>query len=223
MNQLSSACNICGGMDFGPGPRGRKAPNGMNPFCVTCEALERQRAIHGYFANLPTETLGWRKAIHFADDRSVSPDWFYEYESSTFGGQNSLDLQAIDRAAGSYDFIMANHVLEEVPDDKTAFRELTRILSPRGVLAINFGGLLQRPRTQALEPGTSPWGAHRIYGRDLLLHLPVFELNLSFLNVGVVDPVTGTPDRMLIFGRSAAALEPLAEGARAQGLSWMIW
>ena len=223
MSEHSEACNICGGTSFGPGPRGRMAANGMKPFCTKCESLERQRAIHGYFGNLAPETLGWRKAIHFSSDRSLDTSWFHAYEVSRFGGQNSLDLQAIDRPSASYDFVLANHVLEKVADDIQAFRELVRILAPRGVLSLNISALAERNKTELHAAGGNKWGNHRTYGRDVITRLPIFELNVSFCAVGVADPVTGTADRVLLFARSPAALEPMADGARDQGLSWMVW
>lgn len=222
MSEHSLTCNICGSTEFGPGPHGRMSENGLKPYCQRCESLERQRAIHSYFGNLAPETLAWRKALHFADDHSVDPSWFHAYESSSFGGANSLDIQAIDRPGGSFDFIMANHVLEKVPDDQQAFRELIRVLSPRGVLAINISALASRPKTEPRNPGGNTWGNHRAYGRDVICRLPVFDLAVSFCPVGVQDPVTGVADRVLLFARSAQALEPMAEGARQQGLSWLI-
>jgi len=43
-----------------------------------------------------------------------------------------LDITGIDRPAGSFDVILCSHVLEHVPEDRQAMRELFRVLKPGG-------------------------------------------------------------------------------------------
>ena len=44
------------------------------------------------------------------------------------------DIQAIDQPHSSWDYAMLNEVLEHVPDDRAAAKELYRILKPGGIL-----------------------------------------------------------------------------------------
>ena len=44
------------------------------------------------------------------------------------------DLQDLDQPDNSWDFAMLNEVLEHVPDDRAAFREVFRVLKPGGLL-----------------------------------------------------------------------------------------
>ena len=43
------------------------------------------------------------------------------------------DVQALPFAADSFDLILCNHVLEHIPDDRLAMRELLRVLAPNGI------------------------------------------------------------------------------------------
>ena len=48
-------CPICGGTVFGPGPKGRMAPNGSLPRCAGCQSLERHRIFRIMFEKLGPE------------------------------------------------------------------------------------------------------------------------------------------------------------------------
>ncbi len=47
-----------------------------------------------------------------------------------------LDLLDIDHPDESFDFILCNHVLEHIPDDRKAMREMYRVLKPGGTLLV---------------------------------------------------------------------------------------
>ncbi len=50
------------------------------------------------------------------------------------------DIQNLSFSDDSYDYILCNHVIEHVPNDELAFRELSRILKPRGKAIITIPG-----------------------------------------------------------------------------------
>src|SRR5690606_22016623 len=49
---------------------------------------------------------------------------------------HKVDLQGLPFADASYDFVMASHVLEHVPDDRKALAEIRRILKPGGIAVL---------------------------------------------------------------------------------------
>jgi hypothetical protein len=210
-------CNICNGKQFVPGPNSRLTPSGMEPQCRGCRSLERQRALYECLSSLPPEILAWRRAIHFAPDASLNPNWFRSYEKSSYGGDNSIDLQAIDRPANSYDFISLSSVLEFVPDDRRAFNELLRIGTPDCLIHCTFTPIADTTSHSVTPQGK--FGRYHQYGQDVA---DWFEAKSHGLTTSVVqgeDPVTAVQQPIHFFcrqSRDAKVFEttfpPLARG-----------
>lgn len=198
-----ASCNICGHTEFGPGPQGRKASTGVLPACRKCGALERHRVVRQMFQGMPIGFLDWRRTLQFSPDPATQPAWFRRHEISVYGGENSLDIQDIDRADGSYDFITLSHVLECIPRDLDAFSDLVRVLSPRGLLHISFGAPLSRPVTRDFAQGIDIYGNIHLYGRDVYQRFGCAAKGLSMLLVQGTDPVTGVTDVSHFFTRHA--------------------
>lgn len=204
-------CNICGGTEFGPGPNGRMAANGTLPHCERCGSLERQRILRGLFMALPGDFLGWRRALQFSPDPGLDPAWFRTHEVSIYGVENSLDIQAIDRPEGSYDFITLNHVLEFIREDRLGFKELIRVLSPRGILQICFSEPLSRDRCQDFVDPQGPFQAWHLYGKDLDRRFQCTERNLGVLAIVGSDPCTGVREVVHLFLRDPSEAPKLRE------------
>jgi len=197
-------CNICGGREFVPGPNGRLAGSGAPPRCGDCGSLERQRSLRAFLSRLPAEMLCWRRAIQFAPDGSLDPAWFRSFETSTYEGENSIDLQEIDRPDDSYDFISLSMVLEFVPDDRRAFGELVRVGSDSCIVHTSPGSVLNAPVSTHHERPHGSFGRHHYYGNDLDEWFETARRGLTTVPVRAVDPVTGTPDDVRFFCRSEA-------------------
>lgn len=205
------ACNICGEHKFVPGPNGRLSQSGVPPQCGGCRSLERQRSLRACLVRVPAEMLSSRRAIQFAPDASLDPAWFQSFETSIYGGENSIDLQAIDRPAGSYDFISLSSVLEFVPDDRRAFAELTKIGSEDCILHSTFCSSLGAPQSTHFGEPYGTFGRYHDYGADLEDWFDTSRHGFQTLVVGGIDPVTDDSELHHFFCRQAQDAEALKE------------
>jgi SAM-dependent methyltransferase len=67
----------------------------------------------------------------------------------------------------SFDLVICNHVLEHVPDDRAAARELARVTAPGGQAVISVPGDWSRATTVTF-PDQGFNGHHRDYGTDVV-------------------------------------------------------
>jgi len=74
------------------------------------------------------------------------------------------DIQDLPFDAGSFDLVLCMHVLEHVPDDHRALRELHRVLRPGGRAILDHPQDLSLPKTLE-DPGVlTPQDRERVYG-----------------------------------------------------------
>lgn len=80
---------------------------------------------------------------------------------------NALELPFDD---GSFDRVIAAEVLEHIPDDRSAIRELVRVLRPGGTIAVTVPRWWPELLTWAIsdEYHSNPGGHIRIYRRSVL-------------------------------------------------------
>ena len=123
---------ICRFYPFGVVPR----PNAL---CPVCGSLERHRMIWLYFrneTNLFSPPL--KKMLHIAPEAcfvkklGASPCIDYLTADLTDTAMIRMDITDIQYPDNSFDVIYCSHVLEHIPDDRKAMRELARILQPSG-------------------------------------------------------------------------------------------
>lgn len=140
MNNNKFICNICGSVEFKPGPNGRIS-NGRMPMCSGCGSLERHRAIYKCYELLLSKQpaiLKESSALQFARDVSVKPNWFKSWDYSEYGGHNSLNLMELSLDDNSVDWIVLNHILEHLSNDEIAIAELARVITNSGVIQITI-------------------------------------------------------------------------------------
>lgn len=201
-------CNICGNNTFGGGPGGRMSRTCAPPRCEKCQSLERHRVYRKIFKQVVDDSYKELSFLQFSSDRTVDPTWFASHEVSIYGGDNSLDLQKIDRDSHQYDVVMCNHVLEHVPYDNAALNELLRITKEDGFVFLTVPSPADQERTIDWDyPKEEQHGHYRIYGKDfekiLLRYLP----HAWIVSKTEIDDVTKTEDIVFFLSHSKEGVD----------------
>jgi SAM-dependent methyltransferase len=135
-------CPVCKGRSafqaFGSPPRPAAR-------CPGCGALERHRLLWLYLNDgiLATRTNPYR-VLHCAPERCLSQNLRHlpgvEYLSIDLTPQNGavrMDLTDLWFRDKLFDLVICNHVLEHIPDDRKAMRELLRVCKVGGIGLLN--------------------------------------------------------------------------------------
>jgi SAM-dependent methyltransferase len=121
---------------------------------------------------------GSLRVLHFAPERilgerlSLCPNIEYiaadlKPSSYTVGGVivEKVDVTQIPFPASSFDVVLCNHVLEHVPDDILALREIFRVLQPGGWAVLQIPMDPKRERTYEDFSITSEEDRQRAFGQ----------------------------------------------------------
>jgi SAM-dependent methyltransferase len=169
------------------------------------------------------------RVIHFAPEAPIERRLRAELDDYVTadlepGADLQLDLQALDLPGASFDVVLCVHVLEHVPDDAAALRELHRILKPGG------WGVIQVPilrETTDEDPSlTDPaerlrrFGQEdhvRIYGRDFAGRLEAagFELDVQHFRP--------PPREVARYGLGYDLRRELGYDLDARAEPWEVW
>jgi SAM-dependent methyltransferase len=168
-------CPCCGGRFR---RMSRRRLSGWGGICPRCRSHPRHRAIALLLAR---GELPGRRLLHFAPEPLFDPLFrrLPGIERVTADlhapADLRLDISDMDLPDSSFDLILCSHVLEHVPDDRAAMRELRRVLADGGLALVLVP---YRPAVTTYEDPsiTSPldrmvaFGQQdhvRIYGNDL--------------------------------------------------------
>jgi SAM-dependent methyltransferase len=146
-----------------------------NVACPGCDSHSRHRAFHLWLANIFQIDRFSGTGLIFAPERALNGVWgvaeklrLYHLDIVPARGVDLLgDIQRLPFKDDAFSFLWCHHVLEQVPDDFAAMRELRRVLQPVGGVLVVSAGLQPRPET--IEFGFSDKrfsGNHRSYGQD---------------------------------------------------------
>ncbi len=128
-----SICNICGTTREFTEANGRPAAE-----CPICKSRERHRLLLIY---LEHELKLFHKkldVLHFSPQSAEEtvfghqPNWRYMTSNYSMSEDIFLDLTDVHMVDNLWDIIIVYHILEHIPDDQKAMREMFRILRPGG-------------------------------------------------------------------------------------------
>jgi hypothetical protein len=126
-------CPCCGGHFR---RMSRRRISGWGGICPRCRSHPRHRAIALLLAR---GDLPGRRLLHFAPEPLFDPLFarLPDIERVTADlhapADLRIDISDMDLPDSSFDLILCSHVLEHVPDDRAAMRELRRVLSGDGL------------------------------------------------------------------------------------------
>ena len=171
-------CLVCGKqIDVFSEKKNKSRPNAVCPYC---HSYERQILKEWFDSILPNETV---KLLHFAPEDAFRQN-IEKYSSIDYWPvdinpkkdiREVVDITKIPFNDNEFDFIVCNHVLEHVADDKTAMSELYRVLKYGGKAMINVPIKMEmietlqddRYNTEELRKLYYGQGDHlRFYGAD---------------------------------------------------------
>jgi SAM-dependent methyltransferase len=142
--------------------------------CAGCGARSRHRGLALAVGDLDADPAA--SVLHFAPEAPVTAVLERTLPSAhvlttdlhrTDVDEPGQDIQALGLGDDAFDLVVCNHVLEHVPDDRAAVRELARVTAPGGVAVVSVPGDWSRAGTVTF-PDEAFNGHHRDYGRDVV-------------------------------------------------------
>jgi SAM-dependent methyltransferase len=146
--------------------------------CPRCGSLERHRVLWLFLACETTLFADGGALLHIAPEYAflhrLSQRSGLRYVTGDFDSalaERRLDVMYLPFESGSFDFLICNHVLEHVEDDRRALAEIHRVLAPGG-WAVLMCPVDHRLRV-TIEDSTVlvPEDRHRVFGQSDHLRL----------------------------------------------------
>ena len=154
---------------FLPYGYGKQRENVLSPSTLS---LERHRLLWLYLERKTSFFTEQLKVLHFAPEQA-----FYsrfrnlaniDYTTTDLNSPLAdvkADINNLPFEDNAYDFILCNHVLEHIPDDTKAMKELYRVLKPGGTAILQIPQDLNRKTTFEDDSITDKKERARIFGQ----------------------------------------------------------
>ncbi len=156
---------------FLPGPEHQGGEH--RQFCDRCQSRERHRLFMLYVARKTDLLTRPQAVLHFSPNAGIALrlvnqpglTYFttnYSHDPTT---HLQMDITQLACADNAFDVIICSHVLEHIPDDMAALRELYRVLKPGGWANLNVP--LRHGLAETFEDWsvTTPEDRLRVFGQ----------------------------------------------------------
>jgi SAM-dependent methyltransferase len=176
-------CPVCGGHFSKFLPYGYIEAR-ENVLCPKCLSLERHRLLWLYLKNRTRFFTDKLKVLHVAPEqcfykrfRKMDNLSYITADIESPIADVKLDIQQIPFENNHFDVVICNHVLEHVPDDKKAIREIFRVLKRGGFALLQVPTAYEMNVTLEDPSVTDPEERqrlfrqkdhYRLYGKDYL-------------------------------------------------------
>ena len=149
--------------------------------CPACRSTDRERLVYlffkdHYFAENKEKHI---KLLHIAPESNLSkylmkhPNVEYTAGDKRCEGYSypdyvrDIDIMDLhDIADNTYDVVVCNHVLEHVPDDIIAMKELRRVIKPDGIAILQVPYALKLEKTFEDKTIVTPDARFEAYGQS---------------------------------------------------------
>lgn len=172
----------------------------VNDNCPVCFSGARERLLHAFLRKSGLARAP--RVLNVAPERGIYESLFrnhpgyvaididpqrYDYIPNIRHG----DLTRLKFADRSFDLVICSHVLEHIPDDALAMREIARVLAPRGKailqvpLAMKLEKTIEDPSVTDVKERERRFGQFdhvRIYGPDYFDRLRTAGLEVAFVS-----------------------------------------
>jgi SAM-dependent methyltransferase len=150
------------GGGYRPNARCRFAP---------CASLDRERLVYLFLLHRTDVLTSPARVLHVAPEGNLSEalsrrPHYIAADLVADEGIVQMDITRIDWPDASFDVIICNHVLEHVPDDRSALREIHRVLQPGGFAILQVPISMSSPCTYEDAAVTEPAARARAFGQS---------------------------------------------------------
>ena len=165
-----------------------------NCVCPKCGIIDRERWLYYVIKNKTNIATTSGRILHFAPEQTIinyikqnTNIDYYTCDIQVGRAMHIVDITDIQFKNNTFDYIIFNHVMEHIPNEKKAIREIKRVLKKNGVLIFSFPICLdmktqEDKKIQSSEDRLRLYGQEdhvRLYGYDYIKRYRKYGLNLN--------------------------------------------